>query len=56
MPGDPSGKWKKISLVTKKTVIDMKEKGKGNSAIGRELGLSESSVRAILKQKVSEML
>ena len=51
MPGDHSGKRKKISLDVKRDVIKKKDMGMGNSAIGREMGLSESTVRTILKNK-----
>ena len=38
---------KAISFDIKKEIIPWKEKGEGNTAIGRDLGLSESSVRII---------
>ena len=47
MPGCASTKWKAISFNIKKEVIARKEKGEGNTAIGRDLWLSESSVRKI---------
>ena len=40
----PSTKKKFINHATKLKIIQMKEAGKGNTAIGRELGLSESTV------------
>ena len=44
MPGCASTKQKAISFDIKKEVIAWKEKGEGNTAIGRDLALSESSV------------
>lgn len=55
MPGPHSGKRKAIGLYVKRDVIKRKERGQGNSAIGRALGLSESTVRTIWKNK-SEIL
>lgn len=55
MPGPHSGKRKAIGLDVKRDVIKRKEEGQGNSAIGRALGLSESTVRTIWKNK-SEIL
>ena len=45
------GKRKLIPLDVKREVIRKKDGGKGNSAIGREMGLSESTVRTILKSR-----
>ena len=47
MPGRASTKRKAISFDIKKEVIAWKEKGEGSIAIGRDLGLSESSVGII---------
>lgn len=38
-------KWKYISFEIKKEVIVRKEKGEGNTAIGRSLGLAKSNVK-----------
>ncbi|KAK3890069.1 hypothetical protein Pcinc_005984 [Petrolisthes cinctipes] len=51
MPGRAFTKRKAISFDIKKEVISRKEKGEGNSAIGRDLGLSESSVRTIWRKR-----
>lgn len=45
------GKRKNIPLDVKREVIRKKDAGMGNSAIGREMGLSESTVRTIYKCK-----
>ena len=47
VPGRASTKQKAISFDIKKEVIAWKEKEEGNTAIGRDLGLSESSVRTV---------
>ena len=47
MPGCASTKWKSISFDIEKEFIAQKENGEGNIAMGRDLGLSESSVRTI---------
>ena len=51
MPGRASTKRKAISFDIKKEVIARKEKGEGNTAIGRDLGLSESSVRVTWRKR-----
>ena len=47
MPDHASMKGKAISFDIKKEVIARKDKGEGNTAIKRDLGLSESSVRTV---------
>ena len=47
MPDHAFTKWKTISFNIKKKVIAQKEKGEGKTAIRRDLGLSELSVRTI---------
>lgn len=49
MPGPHSGKRKSLNFTIKMEVVRLKEEGQGNSAIGRALGLSESTVRTIWK-------
>ena len=53
MPSPATGgpKRKHLTLEIKKEIIDRKEKGEGNSAIGRSMGLNESSVRAVWRKK-----
>lgn len=51
MPGPHAGKRKALSLDMKREVIKRKEAGQGNSAIGRDLKISESTVRTIWKKK-----
>ena len=50
MPGHVSMKRKAISFDIKKEVIARKEKEEGNTAIGCDLGLLESSVRTIWRK------
>ena len=47
MPGHASTKRKAIFFDIKRKIIAQKEKEEGNTAIGRDLGLSESNVRII---------
>ena len=47
MPGRASMKRNAIFFDIKKEVIARKQKGEGNTAIGRDLGLSQSNVRTI---------
>ena len=47
MPGHTSTKRKTISFDIKKEIIARKEKGEGNTDIGRDLWLSGSSVKTI---------
>ncbi|XP_068246164.1 tigger transposable element-derived protein 1-like isoform X1 [Palaemon carinicauda] len=42
---------KTFSIKTKKLVLELKDEGKSNSAIGRQLNIAESTVRGILKNK-----
>ena len=51
MPGRGESKRKNITLAMKREVIRRKEGGMGNSAIGRAMGLGESTVRCILKKR-----
>ena len=51
MPRPLSGKRKAISLTVKKEIIERKEKGEGNTAIGRSLGLNEACVRSVWRKK-----
>ena len=46
-------KRKNISLEVKRQVIQKKDGGMGNSVIGRVMGLSESTVRTIIKNRES---
>ena len=55
MPGRGESKRKNITLAVKREVIRRKDGGMGNSAIGRAMGLGESTVRCILK-KCDEIL
>ena len=55
MPGPHAGKRKSLDLSIKQEVVKRKKEGQGNSAIGRALGLSESTVRTILKKKKDEI-
>ena len=51
MPKPHAGKRKSLDFSIKQEVVKRKEEGQGNSAIGRALGLSESTVRTIWKKK-----
>ena len=51
MPGCASTKRKAISFDIKKEVIARKDKEEGNTAIGRDVELSESSVRTIWRKR-----
>ena len=51
MPKPHAGKRKSLDFSIKQEVVKHKEEGQGNSAIGRALGLSESTVRTIWKKK-----
>ena len=51
MPKPHAGKRKLLDFSIKQEVVKRKEEGQGNSAIGRALGLSESTVRTIWKKK-----
>ena len=53
MPGPHAGKHKSLDFSIKQEVIKRKEESQDNSAIGRALGLSESTVRAIWKNKMT---
>ena len=51
MPRPLSGKRKATPLTVKKEITERKEKGEGNTAIGRSLGLNEASVRSVWRKK-----
>ena len=51
MPNPAQSKRKNISLSVKREVIRKKDGGMGNSAIGRAMGLHESTVRCILRKR-----
>ena len=46
-----SGRKKLLTHAIKLEIIKKKEDGKGNTAIGREMGLSESTVRTVWKNR-----
>ncbi|XP_045112523.1 tigger transposable element-derived protein 1-like [Portunus trituberculatus] len=51
MPKPHAGKCKSLDFSIKQEVVKRKEEGQGNSAIGRALGHSESTVRTVWKKK-----
>ena len=51
MLGPHAGKGMSLDFSIKQEVIKRKEEGQGNSAIGRALGLSESTVRTTWKKR-----
>ena len=50
-PGPHGEKRKSLDFSIKQEVIKRKEEGQGDSAIGRALGLNESTVKTIWKKK-----